>query len=257
MVNCLCVADLLRCGNNNLVVGRDDGSLEVYYLDGEQPPVLLFEAQLHESLRSVQCGFVNSADHPEVIVAGYSGRISSFTTEALDQRDHDDNYGRSVAAVQTENRIRLGRKDVEALRIKVEKEKEKLSRYSQQFVPVQQFQVNSTFQLDTQEMSYVLVVELTTPIQLLVLSSNVRLELLDVDSTAAVITRCPISHPEDKLMFAATLRCQEAVRRLSIKIRTTEGIYGTLQMTVVTETTIKAAKVQTYITATDPKFTMQ
>lgn len=39
-----------------------------------------------ESIRSVQVGKVNSTTYNEVIIAGYSGRITSFTSEPTKQR---------------------------------------------------------------------------------------------------------------------------------------------------------------------------
>ena len=46
-----------------------------------------------ETVRSVECGVVCTPDYPEVIVASYSGKVISFTTEPILARAADDNYG--------------------------------------------------------------------------------------------------------------------------------------------------------------------
>lgn len=248
-VNCLCVASLSQglAGGMHLIAGRDDGLLEVYLLVESQEPVLVYETHLDESIRSVQCGLVNSSAHIEIIVGGYSGRIVSFTTEQLNRRDQGDTYGRSVAAVQTENRIRMARKEVEALRIKVEKEREKLSKYSQHLTPIHQLQVNSSFQMDPAEACYNFVLELTTPIDLIILKSKVQVELLDVDSNAVTVAKSQPTGGDESYTFLVTLRCQESVRRISMKLRTTEGLHGELSATIVPGVgTAKVAQVVKY-----------
>ena len=87
------VCDLLGRGMADLVLGRDDGSLEVYALDcaipgaadggkgaaaaGREPPALpraprlVLTVALHESVQAVACGHVSSAAFAEVIVLTY------------------------------------------------------------------------------------------------------------------------------------------------------------------------------------------
>lgn len=56
---------------------------------------------------------------PQVVVATYSGKVVSFTSEPVQQRAQDDTYGRSVATVNNENRIKHLKKEIETLRAKV------------------------------------------------------------------------------------------------------------------------------------------
>jgi len=49
-----------------------------------------------ETVRSIECGVVCTPDYPEVIVASYSGKVISFTTEPILARAADDNYGMCV-----------------------------------------------------------------------------------------------------------------------------------------------------------------
>ena len=90
-VNCMTVFDIGRDGTPNLILGRDIGMLQIYGFDDDRSseeeeldafiassPTLLFEASVAESIRSIAAGSVSSADHDEIVVCTYSGRILSF-----------------------------------------------------------------------------------------------------------------------------------------------------------------------------------
>ena len=91
-------ADLTKDGKDEVIVGRDDGRLEVYTQDNgiESKTSLGFSKDIGESILSTECGMVNSPDFNEVVISSYSGKILSFTAEPVLQRAQDDNYGRSV-----------------------------------------------------------------------------------------------------------------------------------------------------------------
>ena len=109
-VNAIILADLTKNGVVELIIGRDDGRVEVFGSKGSSditsPPVKIFSKSLGESVRSLQCGSINSSEHNEIIAAGYSGKIVSFTTELITQRAPDDGYGRSQHTVNDENTIK-------------------------------------------------------------------------------------------------------------------------------------------------------
>ena len=52
--------DFTKDGINEVAVGRDTGSLEVYGFDQQQQPVLIFQASLEESISTVDGGFFTS-----------------------------------------------------------------------------------------------------------------------------------------------------------------------------------------------------
>lgn len=57
-VQCICTADISHDGIKDLIIGRDDGQLEVWSFDMGPHPKLVFERALHESITSVDCGLV-------------------------------------------------------------------------------------------------------------------------------------------------------------------------------------------------------
>lgn len=62
--------DFTKDGINEVAVGRDTGSLEVYGFDQQQQPVLVFQASLEESISTIDGGFFTS---PNVQVGICSG----------------------------------------------------------------------------------------------------------------------------------------------------------------------------------------
>lgn len=52
--------DFTKDGINEIALGRDTGSLEVYGFDQQQQPVLIFQASLEESITTIDGGFFAS-----------------------------------------------------------------------------------------------------------------------------------------------------------------------------------------------------
>lgn len=79
--------DITLDGSLEVVVARDDGKIDVYANDpNTKLPVHAFGRDIGESIRAIDIGRVNSVDFNEIIVAAYSGKILSFTSEPTQQR---------------------------------------------------------------------------------------------------------------------------------------------------------------------------
>jgi len=55
--------------------------VEVWSFDIGDTPKLAFERNLHESITGIGCGSVSNTTFDEVVVATYSGKIVSFSSE--------------------------------------------------------------------------------------------------------------------------------------------------------------------------------
>mmetsp|Transcript_16480 Transcript_16480/g.15800 ORF Transcript_16480/g.15800 Transcript_16480/m.15800 type:complete len:748 (+) Transcript_16480:77-2320(+) len=244
-ITCMNVFDLTKDGSDEIIVGRDDGRLEVYSQDSgiDSKVQLAFSKDIGESIRSTECGMVNSSDYNEVVVASYSGKILSFTAEPVLQRAQDDNYGRSVQTVNNENRIKYLRRELDDLKKQIDKEKDKLKRapraskdWTQTVVD---FPIISKFIFDKDLAAYVLTIEIQSPIDLVILRSPVVLDLVDSDFGTSVVSVTPphmlIQSPGEEMpnKFVAAFRCQSQEKRICITLRSTEGDYGELMVTMV------------------------
>lgn len=259
-ITCITSCDLNKDFVQEIVVGRDDGRLDIYKLAPENilmEPSKIFSKDIGQSIRSVVCGVVNTPDFVEVVVASYSGKIISFTTEPVRARAQEDTYGRSIQTINNENRIKYLRKEVEDLRKKVEKERDKVKKLN---IPnnignssktIAEFPANAKFDLDTSLAAYVLQIELQSPIDLIILQCPVILDLVDTEHTGNAVLSVTPPHLQPatdaaQAKYVAVFRCQSAERRISLTLRTNEGEYGDLNITIVAATTPKAAKVIKY-----------
>jgi Bardet-Biedl syndrome 7 protein len=215
-----------------------------------------------QSIRSVECGVVCTQDFAEIIVAAYSGKVISFTTEPIKNRAQEDTYGRSIQTVNNENRIKSLRKVVEEIRKKAEKEREKMKKaqvastsVSNVIKPPADFPVNAKFELDALVSAYVLSVELQMPIDLIIIRSPVVLDLVESDTGTSVLSVTPphlqasvggVGGDDGGGKFVAVFRCQAQERRISLTLRTNEGEFGEMSITIVAASNPKAAKIIRY-----------
>ena len=72
--------DFSRDGTRDAIVGRVDGSMEVWSLD-EGDPHPFASASVGESITSVGSGIVTTYESDDVVVATYSGRVIAFTQD--------------------------------------------------------------------------------------------------------------------------------------------------------------------------------
>lgn len=277
-ITALQVYDLNKNGTNEIIIGRDDGRVEVYsqtnalILGSKQvnPPQLIFSKDINESVRSLECGLVNSVDFSEIIIAGYSGKIISFTTEQMQERAQDDKHGRSLQTISDENRIKFLKTEIEQMRVKVDKEKEKLKKMSTVATDivtntVLDFPINSKFILDVEQGMYIMTIELQVPIDLILLRSSVLLDLVEAEVGSSITSVSNQQYGEVDISskttgsstgndtfasasgsgstasmnnipakFSASFRCQGNEKRIRLNLRSMEGDFGDLDVTVVT-----------------------
>ena len=88
-VTCLDTFDLYGDGKKELIVGRRDGTIQVYTtmlennefeMDCQQ---LLFEENFNESVSCVFGGCIGVAGYTEIIACTYTGKVFGLTTRTL------------------------------------------------------------------------------------------------------------------------------------------------------------------------------
>ncbi|OQR97631.1 hypothetical protein ACHHYP_10175 [Achlya hypogyna] len=245
-VTALCSFDINKDDTPEIIVGRDDGRIEVYSVDAGGVLVKEFESVEQESVRTFQGGVLSTPGFEEIVFCTYSGRVLSLTTEPLDQPDADDVYGRSRGTVQRETRIVKLRKEIAALEDKVTKERDRHARKGateKECLPVvEEVPVNCKCALNAAEQTYDLSVEIPVPIATVVLHSSVPLDLLDTATNQAILCRSPPDAANHSHVLA-TYRCQEFTNRLEFRVRTLEGQYGEIELTVLADTVPRCAQV--------------
>jgi len=128
----------------------------------------------------------------------------------------------------SERKIRGLMNEIEKLREKVEKERFKYVKVSESLVAADnQLKLKDKWALSAEAACYQLHLELTVPLETVLLQSDVPVELLEADSNVAIVSMTP--QEEGSTGLLATYRCQEVTNRLELHVRTSEGRYGQLQ----------------------------
>lgn len=207
--------DLLQDGTDNLIVGGDDGTIQIYGfgLDSNinpnvnsvfgtpdasgasssssrsSRPLIRFQQEVGESLRSIDVGQVNAPGFDEVVISTFTGRVCSFTTESMSATNPGDKYGRSKLKLRNEGLIVETKKEIEGLRKQINKEMTKVQGISKK-LPKQaraNMEKNPNFNryhnhdivhqfhtsFDPESASYICRVELATAIDYVVLSGDI------------------------------------------------------------------------------------
>ncbi|GAB1287474.1 Bardet-Biedl syndrome 7 protein homolog [Apodemus speciosus] len=274
----LCVDsfDIMGDGVKDLLVGRDDGMVEVYCFENTNEPVLRFDQMLSESVTSIQGGCVGKDGYDEILLATYSGWVTGLTTEPthkesgpgeeLKLNQEMQNKISSLSSVGMWGCFRLTaaaaydlsralaemcfcRTELEHLQLKVLQERENYqqsSQSSQAKSTVPSFSINDKFTLNKDDASYSLVLEVRTAIDNVLIQSDVPIDLLDVDKNSAVVSFSSCDSESNDNFLLATYRCQANTTRLELKIRSIEGQYGTLQAYVTPRIQPKTCQVRQY-----------
>ena len=251
-VQCMCSADLTKDGMKDIMVGRDDGTVEVWGFEGGgSQPKLIFERSLQESVTSIESGLVTNGNYDEVIVSTYSGKLLAFSSEpssssnvaeAGQKAEKGSPQGKKGKA---DKKIRALRAELEKLHEQVEREKAKHGGGGDETLIAAdlQFKINDKWALCPEEACYQLHIELNMPLETILLQSDVPVGLLEAESNVAIVSRTDAAGSTGLL---ATYRCQEAVNRLELRVRTVEGRYGSLQAYVWPRISPKTCRAASY-----------
>lgn len=240
--------DFTKTGSNDIVVGREDGTLEILDVDETGNLQQVFSAKLTESINTLDGGFITSTNVEEVVMQTFTGKILSYAPAGggilLPPTDK-----RAKAAATDEDERRMGydaqlvrlRKEIEDLRLNLEQERQKFTKASGNSALLAvsaPFSVQDRCKLEPDEACYVLSIESAMPIFTVAIQCTIPLQLLDVPSNVAILSRSP---PDDSNgnMTLATYRCQDATSRISVKFKVREGLSGSLQAFVLPNVTPK------------------
>ncbi|XP_073459579.1 BBSome complex member BBS7 isoform X2 [Aquarana catesbeiana] len=247
-VLCIDNFDIMGDGVKDMLIGRDDGTVEIYGLDSANEPVLHFDHALTESITSIQGGCVGKDGYDEIVLSTYSGWVTGLTTEPV----HRESGPGEELKVSQEMQAKIAslRSELEQLQFKVVQEREKYQHSSQSTtavsaVPV--FNVNDKFTLNKDDASYSLILEVQMAIDNVLIQSDVPVDLLDVDKNSAVVSFSGCESEPNGNFLLATYRCQANTTRLELKIRSIEGQYGTLQAYVTPRIQPKTCQVRRYL----------
>jgi len=273
-VSVLHTADVAKSGMHDILVGRDDGNFEVWSLGDalpgsagrleQVPPTLTFETCLSECIQSMDSGNIAGSEHNEIVLSTYGGKVLGFTPDTAAQ----DPTGAEIAQAEDkpapppgqkkrtltaseDNQVKLEKerrykaleREVNKLKEQLETEKSQYQKLSTEKIAVQTTtKVSHRFNLNGEEACYVLTVESQAPLEMISLRADADVDLLDHDGTSSILSRSK-GDPANPLL--ATYRMQEPGSRFQIRLRTIEGLSGTISCFVLPQTNPKTAHLVT------------
>jgi hypothetical protein len=69
---------MLQTGCYDIVIGRDDGGLEVWDVDEQGVPYRVYSTSLHESITAVAGGYVTSPTTQDILVHTFTGKVCAL-----------------------------------------------------------------------------------------------------------------------------------------------------------------------------------
>ncbi|KAK3915090.1 Bardet-Biedl syndrome 7 protein [Frankliniella fusca] len=235
--------DLSGDGDLDLIVGRDDGSVEVFATAALEPGAdasqdhdvyRRFTYSCPESVSSVRGGVLGTQGYDEVVVSTYTGLVFGLTTESVDGVASMDSQSVSLSQ-DARRRLQLLRAELSGLEEKLAVERDRYlaaaedSDTALSIVP--HLNINHKLSLIREEAAYHLSLEAATPIDNVLVQSDVPVDILDVERNSAVVSFSDCE-PESDNKVLVTFRCQMNTTRLDVRLRTVEGRAGHLRVYV-------------------------
>lgn len=144
---------------------------------------------------------------------------------------------------EKERRYKVLESEVDKLKKELEASKQQYQKLSGEQIAMQTTtKVSHRFNLNSEEACYVLTIDSQAPLELISLRADVDVDLLDHEGTSAILSRSK-GDPVNPLL--ATYRMQEDGSRFQIRLRTVEGLQGTISCFVLPKTNPKTAHLLT------------
>ncbi|CAF0705971.1 unnamed protein product [Brachionus calyciflorus] len=247
-ISCIDSHDITNDGIMDLLVSREDGTIEVYGYDSMDNPELKFTYNGNEGVTSIQGGCVGSSGYDEIVVSTYNGWIFGLTTESFNKE-----LGNLPATltIDKDSSMKMNklRDEIDKLQnhvIKMRDVYQSTLNNAHSLSQLKSFQINHRFELNRDDASYTLSIEAEVPIDNVLIQCDVPIDLLDSDKNSCVVSYSECDENDGNFLLV-TYRCQANTTRLDIKIRTIEGQYGLLQAYVTSRIQPKNCLVKQYV----------
>jgi len=238
-------ADMTNSGNKEICIAREDGTVEIWDVANFSPqnpyiyaePHIVYEMRLPETIRGMDKGMI-TGEMTDLVITTYGGKVLGITTDPAAQDAtgagmcHDVADGSTKRPKITDNekttthdkRFKTLQTEVDKLKEKVEKEKEKYAQVSTNLIAINPVtNISHKFRLSADEACYVLTVEAQSPVGFVCLRSDVKVDLLHHESEGfgAILSRS--YDGQNALLATYRLQDPNASRLTSVRWRARKG----------------------------------
>ncbi|KDR14735.1 Bardet-Biedl syndrome 7 protein homolog isoform X2 [Zootermopsis nevadensis] len=246
---CMDCYDMSGDGVLDLLIGRQDGTLDIFSLGddaGDGKLTQRFSYSCNESITSIHGGVVGNAGYEEVVASTYTGFVFGMVSSRTGVCCTRSTF---TPLSDISERLENLRMEIDEIEQRVNREREKYQAATQDKVDglsaIPFIAINDKMTLCREDASYSLVLEVQTPIDNVLIQSDVPVDLLDVERNSAVVSYSACE-PASGNYLLATYRCQMNTTRLELKLRTIEGQHGTLRTYVTPLVQPKCCQVRQY-----------
>ncbi|CAI4226090.1 unnamed protein product [Auanema sp. JU1783] len=227
----------------DLIIGKDDGVVEVYTIDEEDSATLASVYSSDETITGLMCGRISDEGKDEIIICTYTGWLFSLSTTQLTQEKTP-----SSSTMNVKVKVDQLRSEVHDLEMKVMEERAKYSEITQKdgtsaYFPA--FQVHDSFEFNATFGAYSMVIELVLPIDYIIVQSSLMVKLIEVEKNASVVCMLPQSE-HNPWPLLASYRCQAKTSRIELRVKVEEGLFGKIVVYVCPNIHPKAAQVRIF-----------
>ncbi|PIC40358.1 hypothetical protein B9Z55_011728 [Caenorhabditis nigoni] len=230
----------------DIIVGKEDGLIEIYVIDETDHAHLYGTFACEESITGISCGHVASKTETDIIVCTFTGWLFSL---AKTSRPLIENL---PVAANFSVKMQQLRSEVEELQSKVNEERLRYEEITKRqgggagSTFFHAFQVHENFEYSPVHNAYNLTIELVIPIDFVVVQSQLPIRLMEVEKNASVVSEV---HQDglNPWPLLASYRCQANVCRLELRVQANEGDSGVINLYVCPKIMPKCAQKKTYL----------
>ncbi|RNF20428.1 putative intergrin alpha chain protein [Trypanosoma conorhini] len=256
-VTALAVYDINLDDKEELLVGHQDGLLQVFYIHAGEGaarshPVCIWSGSMDEGVVSIAAGLITHSRRPDLLVHSLSGSLTAFTLQAVEHAEPEEAAAAAAAALEsTDAQISEVSKEIEALKEALVTQTRELTKQSgagKRGTPLlavsSTFKTKVTLSQQKDNPALRLLVEVDTPLDCVVLQSELRLHFLDDGSAEVVLQEeMPENNPSTKSL--AIVRPLEARRHsCSVAFWVEDGQWGLLSVTALAIPAPRTAQVK-------------
>ncbi|KAH9598818.1 hypothetical protein LSM04_001933 [Trypanosoma melophagium] len=263
-VTALSVFDINMDKREELLVGRQDGLVQVFYIHRDDDTssgqvVCIWSGSADESVLSIGGGFITHANRPDVLVHSFSGRITAFSLkeeERISGRgDHGDSGPTSAVVesevIETEIQINDIRGEIAALKQAIVAKTNELAECTgakgagtSLLAVSSTFTVKVTLSQQKDSPALLLMIESDTPIDCITLQSEVRLHFAQTVAAEVIVQE---EIPQNNLLTKtlAVVRPLETRKySCSVAFWIPDGQWGLLRVTTLASLAPRTAQMK-------------
>jgi Bardet-Biedl syndrome 7 protein len=272
-VTALSCLDITHDGVSDVLVGRDDGGVEVHSFDlnPDGTPVQVWRGDVQESITALDSGFVTNVEREEMLLSTYSGQILSFAYYEDDKSEVPDALQGSqqpLAADVQQPRARptnvaandqtsIMKAKIEETMGEIQQLNEAMQRKKHEFTQMSgvveektrkgqapamdrlkattaTFTMSDSFRVNDAA-SVCLTLQLDAVVDTVSLQSTLQLEMLDGDADVNVmsITKKECAPGSTAALLGVYKNHDATVKRVQLQFRPVEGQYGDINVYVL------------------------